>query len=117
MSLDPHSVIDLWLVIAIVWTHWLADFVAQTDNMAKNKSKSNKWLSIHVGIYMLFLLPFGVTFAILNGIAHWCVDYFTSRLNSWLYNEKKNIHMFFVGVGFDQAVHYTILFVTAYLLI
>lgn len=117
MTIVPHRMVALGIVLAIVWAHWVADFIAQSDKMANNKWKSIKWLSIHVAVYTLFLLPFGLAFALINGAAHWCIDYVTARINHWLYYDKKNVHYFFVGVGFDQALHYTVLFITAYALL
>jgi len=49
--INPVSTI---LIIFIV--HFLADFVFQTSQMATGKSKSLKWLSIHVGVYALVSL-------------------------------------------------------------
>jgi len=107
--------ISLTLLLAIVWTHWVSDFVLQSDQMAKGKSSSVKWLSIHVAWYTLpFILVFGFKFAIVNAIAHWAVDFVTSKVTSRLFKAGKN-HYFFVAIGFDQAVHLSILVATAYL--
>lgn len=100
------------IMLALVWTHFVADFILQSDDMAKNKSKSNYWLSMHVAVYALPFLLFGWKFAIVNGIAHWLVDWWTSRINSHLWSKGK-VHAFFVGVGADQAIHMTTLLVTA----
>lgn len=90
-----------------IWVHWFADFYCQTNAMARGKSKSNTWLTIHVVCYsVLFIIPFGFKFALLNGAAHWVTDYFTSRESSkhWA---KGEVHKFFVVIGFDQAIHMT----------
>lgn len=79
---------------------------------------------------ILYLIP--ITF-----ICHTITDYFTSRLNSKLlppitilkfdskafgdnemlaYPKKSSWHNFFVGVGFDQVLHYVQLFLTYALL-
>lgn len=42
-------------VIFIMTIHFIADFILQSDWMAKNKSKSNKALLAHVSIYTLVL--------------------------------------------------------------
>lgn len=103
------------MIYALIWTHFLADFILQSDAMARGKSKSIKWLSIHIAVYTLAFLLFGWKFAIVNGAAHWCVDFFTSRITSKLW-EKKEVHWFFVVIGADQALHMTILFATTSLI-
>jgi len=121
-------VINIYIVFAIVFIHWFADFVLQTHWQATNKSKDNKALTMHVltystvwflicnvysvitGNYMMLALFAPITF-----VCHWITDYFTSRLNSKLWG-KGDIHNFFVSVGFDQVLHYAQLFITYYLL-
>lgn len=100
-------------VLGLMFAHWIGDFVLQTDKQAKNKSKSNYQLGLHVISYSstmfmaaTLLLPskeaavfFGITLA-----AHFITDYITSRINSKLYEANK-IHNFFVSIGFDQWLH------------
>jgi hypothetical protein len=97
----------------ILFAHWLADFVYQTDSMAQNKSKSMLWLSIHTVVYSLVIgaLLFNPAWALYNGLAHFVVDYFTSKLNKKLW-EDKEVHWFFVSVGFDQLLHTACLLLT-----
>lgn len=131
--------IDIKVVLAILFIHWFADFVLQTDWEAKNKSKSNSALFQHVFKYSLvwalvltticftgnvqgfnyedvgwsqwmIIFPF-VTFA-----CHFVTDYITSRINSKLYAKGK-IHEFFVSVGFDQFLHFAQLLLTYQLLL
>ena len=120
---------NIYIIIAILAIHWLADFVLQTDWQAKNKSKNNEALLDHTCVYswVWFFIVFGFTLvnyhtiigAILAGgmftcitfFCHTITDYFTSRLNSRLW-EKKKIHWFFVSVGFDQLLHYIQLLLT-----
>lgn len=138
--------IDLKVVLAIIFIHWIADFVLQTDKMATGKSKnwtdllshtctySLVWLFIGFGIYLnqfkpynleyneimnkywSYYIPLGLLFVLITFIAHTITDYFTSRLNSKLWAEGK-VHYFFVSVGFDQILHYTQLLLTYYILI
>jgi hypothetical protein len=91
------------IMLALV-LHWFADFVLQTDQMARGKSSSNKWLSIHVAVYSLPLFLLGWKFALFNAATHWVVDYFTSRLSSRMWKEQR-VHDFFVVIGFDQLIH------------
>lgn len=118
------------MIYGLIFSHWLADFVYQTDWMAKNKSKDNFALFCHVGCYSCVLMMYGITtnlykryylgepttihvfsFVAINGLSHWFIDYFTSRYNSKMW-EQGRVHDFFVGVGFDQALHMAILILT-----
>jgi len=96
-------------MLEIIWIHFIADFLAQTDKMAVNKSTSVKWLSIHCFVYSLFFLYYGVTISILVGITHFIVDFITSKITKYLW-EKEQRHWFFTTIGLDQAIHLTILF-------
>ena len=98
-------------ILAVVWLHFVADFIMQTDDMAKNKSTSNKWLLYHTSVYTLCLFPIGIKWALLNGVAHTITDWITSRINARLWAQGK-VHYFFVGVGLDQAVHITTMLLT-----
>jgi len=107
------------MIMSVIALHWVADFVLQSDWQAKNKSKNNLALLLHVTIYTVCLAVFGLLFftndswivywILGNGAAHFVVDYITSRINTYLWN-KGRVHDFFVMVGFDQLIHYTCLF-------
>lgn len=112
---------DLYTIFWILSLHWLGDFVFQTHQQAINKSKSNYYLFMHCMSYSL-VLPFIaflgslnhnaiLVFWFANTILHFCTDYVTSRINSYLW-AKNRIHDFFVSIGFDQFVHYICLFGT-----
>lgn len=125
--------INIYIVLAILFIHWFADFVCQSDWQAQNKSKNNSALLEHTSIYsVIWYFPMIVVFlfpslslekAIVNSMAfvsitfvcHTIQDYFTSRLNSKLWEQKK-VHNFFVSVGLDQFGHYVQLLLTYYLL-
>lgn len=105
-------------IIALAWLHFFADFVIQSEEMALNKHKSNRALLQHCAVYAtpfslycISDLCIGILFAVLTGVLHFMVDYITSRINVHLLNKKKRL--FFMGVGFDQATHLTILLLTA----
>lgn len=120
----------------IIFIHWIADFLLQTDWQAQNKSKNNFALLSHTSNYSLvWLLPMcfvfgkmkeGATtewlvwsclyFSMITFVVHTITDYFTSRLNSKLWGAGK-VHYFFVSVGFDQVLHYGQLFLTYYYLL
>lgn len=98
-------------ILILIWLHFLADFILQSDAMVKNKSKSNKWLLYHIIVYSIPFTIFGWLFAIVNGIAHGITDYVTSRITSKLWAKGK-VHWFFVVIGLDQAIHLTTLILT-----
>ena len=110
----------LQMIMTVIAVHWVADFVLQTDWQAKNKSKNNLALLLHVTTYTVCLSVYGFIFlplsmetiklwVLANGAAHFAVDYVTSRVNTYLWN-KGRVHDFFVMVGFDQVIHYACLF-------
>jgi hypothetical protein len=98
-------------ILTLVWLHFIADFLLQTDKVAIGKSKSNKVLAYHCAIYAIPLLWFGPLFAGINGVLHFLTDWITSRWCSKLYREEKR-HWFFVVIGLDQALHLTALILT-----
>jgi len=116
------------ILLVIFVVHFLADFVFQSSKMATGKSKSLKWLSIHVAVYAsVSLLTFAilattygnVLFAfywwIINVVLHFVVDFFTSKITSRFW-EEKNMRFFFVMIGFDQLIHNICLVTTFFLL-
>lgn len=116
-------------ILIILFIHWVADFLLQTKDMAMNKSKSNFWLALHVGVYALtFFIPgifFGaysgyftadqlVVFTIVTFVCHFVTDYLTSRWTSKLYADQKfyGFPSFFSVIGLDQFLHYLQLILT-----
>jgi hypothetical protein len=100
--------------------HFVGDFLLQTRKMADNKSKSIKWLTIHAITYclpFLILINGGLSmnlmwFYIWLFITHWCTDFITSKLTSYLWKEKQ-VKAFFTIIGFDQLIHtITLLYLT-----
>jgi hypothetical protein len=101
----------LFLFFSLIWIHFIADFLLQSDEMAKNKHSSDKWLGLHSLIYCACFFLYGWKYVIINGIAHFVVDRITSRCTFKLYADGK-YHWFFVVIGLDQAIHITILYAT-----
>ena len=117
---------NLTIIFLLLFTHWVADFIFQTHWQATNKSKNNMALAAHVGTYTLIWLLFLYGYVIGNQmtftpmmflfipitfVAHFCTDYVTSRITSYLY-KKEDFHNFFVVIGFDQLLHYLQIFLT-----
>lgn len=108
-------------MLFILFAHFVADFIFQTDEQAINKSKSNKWLLYHVSSYSFGILlvsfflfsniEIGILWVVVNAILHFGTDYITSRINSHLW-QKNERHWFFVGIGADQFIHYACLLAT-----
>lgn len=121
---------ELIIVLGILFSHWVSDFVLQSDRMARDKSKDMDALLSHVAVYYIsmsvltgsmFWYLYGADDSLwgyialwwmVNGVLHIGVDFLTSRINSKLW-AKGNMHNFFVSIGFDQFVHYACLFGTA----
>lgn len=108
-------------VLIILFAHFVGDFILQTDEQAKRKSKSNWWLTVHVSLYTTSLVLFAfilfgytqtaIVWALYNGLIHWAQDFFTSRINAGLRSANQN-HLFFVGIGADQFIHFCALLIT-----
>ena len=106
------------LLIIMFIMHWVGDFVFQTRKIADNKSKSIKYLTQHVFLYMctftpmVFAIGFGTEFLwfiFLLFSTHWITDFITSKFTRYFWR-KKNIRAFFTTVGFDQLIHAVTLF-------
>lgn len=112
---------DLSIIFGILLVHWIADFVLQTDDEAKGKSKSWGPLLQHTFKYSLVWLivmtmhtksiEIAIFFSVITFFVHTGTDYITSRINSKLW-AKGDTHNFFVSIGFDQWLHYVQLFLT-----
>ncbi|QOI96548.1 MAG: DUF3307 domain-containing protein [Flammeovirgaceae bacterium] len=98
-------------MVTLLFGHWVADFLFQTEAMALNKSSSLKWLAFHILVYTAVLAVFclwllhwqdALYFAAINGLLHGLTDLLTSRLTA-LY--KNNRRIFFLIIGLDQFIH------------
>ena len=101
----------LTVLIAIIWIHFIADFLLQPDEMGIMKSKNNVVLGIHALVYSMPFVCVGIKYALFNCVAHFVVDWLSSRTTTYFFERKKR-HWFFVTIGADQAVHMTVLFLS-----
>lgn len=115
-------------IAIILITHYIADFLFQNNWMAKNKSTNNFPLFVHVCVYTLIMLVLSLYifdnklnawyFAIFNGFFHYAVDFFTSKMSSYMYrNNKMGTNSipnfsFWSVIGLDQLLHTLILIYT-----
>lgn len=98
-------------ILVLIWMHFVADFVLQTDKMATKKSTDSRWLFFHCWVYSIPFAFFGIQFALITLFFHFVTDYITSRETSYLW-KKEQRHWFFTLIGFDQAIHLTTLLLT-----
>lgn len=98
-------------IIQVLFAHFVGDFILQSDWMAQNKSKKLYPLCTHVTVYSLPLYFWGWKFALANAGMHFCIDFVTSRISSRLWAAKQ-VHWFFVVIGFDQFLHAACLILT-----
>lgn len=119
--------INIYTLIFLMFSHWVSDFILQTDYMARGKSKTSLPLLLHILCYSIGMSIFAFTmldekaafwFLIFNAYLHYIIDYYTSRISSKLHAENKigsttipNFGMFTV-IGFDQFLHFVSLVVT-----
>lgn len=116
---------ELTFIIYLLFAHWVGDFVCQDQEWALNKSKSFIALLKHTLTYTIVLGLFFspilkeniILFLLINFVAHTIIDYVTSKIvarrfeNKYLGGVIPNLGAFSV-IGFDQVLHYIILFVT-----
>lgn len=129
----------------IIFVHWIADFVLQTEDMAMNKSKSFRALVKHTFVYSMcwYFVIFGMAiwhnyfggpsiedlgwspwmgaFPLITFVFHTLTDYVTSRITSKKFENKQYYAVFpklgaFSVIGLDQVLHYAQLFLTYHLL-
>lgn len=98
-------------MVIIIWLHFIADFILQWDSISTTKWNSLKSLGTHCTIYGIPFLYFGLNFALVTVGAHFIVDFISSKLTHH-YRVKEQYHWFFVVIGWDQAIHMSILILT-----
>ncbi len=109
--------------------HWVGDFLFQPSEMALKKSKSLKWLGLHilritaVVMFVSFYINLSWKFILYNAIAHAVIDWNIWRFYKRHVGNKRNLpkhafsesgefkywedSAFYRTLGFDQFLHYT----------
>lgn len=98
-------------ILLLIWIHFVFDFLLQTDWMATNKSHNRTALGAHCAVYTTGFLFVDPMCAVLNGLLHFIVDSITSKVTTRLHQDGRR-RAFFNVIGFDQAIHLTILILT-----
>jgi hypothetical protein len=127
--------IEIVDILILIFAHFWADFVVQTRSMAKMKSKSVKYLTLHVLAYSLMFLAILfvahpllmitgyktiILFVSFNFVMHWMTDYVSSKVSSACHVKHQETkdgaweHLFWVVIGFDQLIHMVTLFLSYY---
>lgn len=113
--------LPLSVIFIILVSHFIADFIIQTDYQAKNKYKGGMALIDHVNSYSIFMglssllyLSFehAWVFAGITIITHYLIDLVSSNVGK-IFWKKGDTRQGFMVVGFDQLLHYIQLFLTA----
>ncbi len=112
-------------ILAILFIHWIADFVFQDVHHAETKHKSVLSMASHVGIYsaiwFIAMIPRGeiiaLQFAVITFISHYAIDMITSNVThihvkKGVFGSRIPNFGFFTIIGFDQFLHYAQLFIT-----
>lgn len=111
------------IIIWILFIHFIADFICQSDKMALNESFNIWYLLYHVSAYIIIigiiLMPFYIQkpdieigkFFTLNFLTHWIIDFIILRIKAKHWEQRKR-HWFFVMIGFEQVLHISILLIS-----
>lgn len=107
-----------FVFVIIIIGHYISDFLLQNKYMAENKSSSLEALLVHTSVYGIFWmiltmlifndLILSTIFGLITFVTHTFIDFVTSKINSRLYKNNK-IRLFFNVIGFDQVLHYLVL--------
>ena len=106
--------VELSLLVALQFKHWLIDFVLQSQKEIVAKKVYMSWLSCRhslqhaLGTFLAVWLilgyngiPFAVAMAMLDLLVHYHVDYCKVKFGSEDVKSKR----YWVEFGFDQCVH------------
>jgi len=101
-------------LIALLWAHWIGDFILQSRQIANSKHKSVSALGIHCITYSSSMTISGLVIGMACTkvmvlwlaffASHYIIDYVTSRANHFFY-ERDRMNEFWVFIGADQLAH------------
>src|ERR1035437_841026 len=100
---------SVFVILYILFAHWISDFILQFKWMADNKSKQITRLLAHTELYSLSMGLF--IFITAMFVTHTIIDFVTSKVTNYLWVNKK-VRTFFDTVGLDQWLHYATIFLT-----
>lgn len=130
---------NLLIIAAVLFGHWVGDFILQENNLKASKDKKLinkakklvKHLFPHTLVYtsvltgmMAILILFKILsynlislilFFVITYITHFITDFIVTMINS-NFLMKNGRHKYFVSIGLDQLIHYMTMFVTIILL-
>ena len=121
---------DLWLIclMFMLFTHWIADFVIQGDDIVRGTAGVN-YITEHCLKYAvafpagawftsLFLLDASfnafLIFSLINVLTHTLIDLFAIPLASGFF-KKKNIRNGSISLALDQLLHSIVIISSFYL--
>jgi hypothetical protein len=121
---------NTYILIYLLLTHFVADFLFQNRNMGRKKGKNIYWLTTHISIYTIVTILCWVVFfnlfeksfydllilGLLIFSTHFITDFITSKISGYCYlkmlETKNNNHesskwewRFWSTIGFDQFIH------------
>jgi len=127
----------VFALIVIFILHFIGDFIFQPYWMKIKKSRQSSIMLMHillytsvltVGLSIFYSNTLAISYALLNGVIHFLVDYASSRIISNssrelivregsepLY-ERVDMHVPILFLGVDQLLHHVSLIVTWYLI-
>jgi len=89
-SIFQNNITIYNLILLLLITHYIVDFILQYNNMAIYKSSSLKWLYIHSMIYGICFIWVRVYFVLINTLLH-SIDYISSRVAKYFSLKKIDI--------------------------
>lgn len=93
-------------ILICIWLHFIGDFLFQSDKIVTEKVHNFNALLLHCLYYSACFLLFGFKFVLIVYFSHLMIDFIMTR-----FRNPENRHWFFVGLGFDQALHISILII------